>query len=349
MHSTQKVKLGFWSPLVFESGGTETWHKTLWKHLGRERVEIVGMAVLDPDEYRVPVADELRKIAPVDVGPDALHSLSLNVDVLVMWGIAHPGDYLERRPGLRTIFVCHGCAASRWSCDIVKAAHKSGVIDQFVGVSTAALGPIVAAGVHDAIVIRNGLDLDRFNPAAYERGPSNGSRILGYVGRLSREKRPELLIETIAALPDNWSGRFVGKDYLDGRMQKLAQLRCPSRIDFRGQSDDVGKELSDMDALLVPSETEGFGYQIAEAWAMGVPVVSTPVGIALEHPDLVQMLPKFPTGIHCARAVLMTLGNELTLATRIQKARQTVDRFYSGAEFGRWWTDAICKMAENTK
>lgn len=44
--------------------------------------------------------------------------------------------------------------------------------------------------------------------------------------------------------------------------------------------------------LMLPSQSEGFGLVVAEAWQAGVPVVTTNTGIASEHPDAVVYLPE---------------------------------------------------------
>jgi teichuronic acid biosynthesis glycosyltransferase TuaC len=48
------------------------------------------------------------------------------------------------------------------------------------------------------------------------------------------------------------------------------------------QPDDVAAHVSAADAVLVPSDYEGFGLAVLEALACGVPVIATPTGIAPE-------------------------------------------------------------------
>ena len=59
-------------------------------------------------------------------------------------------------------------------------------------------------------------------------------------------------------------------------------------IQFIGEKSnkDFAKILSQSDALVMNSRKETFGIPVVEAWMCGIPVISTPVGIAqIEHPS----------------------------------------------------------------
>lgn len=59
-------------------------------------------------------------------------------------------------------------------------------------------------------------------------------------------------------------------------------------IQFIGEksNEDFAKILSQSDALVMNSRKETFGIPVVEAWMCGIPVISTPVGIAqIEHPS----------------------------------------------------------------
>jgi glycosyltransferase involved in cell wall biosynthesis len=118
-------------------------------------------------------------------------------------------------------------------------------------------------------------------PQARARG-SDPLRIL-FLGRLGTRKGvPEIL----HALADT---RLCGKQWFavmagDGDIARYSaeaeRLGIGDRVSFTGwiDADEARKLLSDSDLLLLPSHAEGLPMSIVEAFAHGVPVVSTRVG-----------------------------------------------------------------------
>jgi glycosyltransferase involved in cell wall biosynthesis len=82
---------------------------------------------------------------------------------------------------------------------------------------------------------------------------------------------------------------------------------------------------------------------VLEAMLAGVPVVSTPVGLAEEEPDLFRLLPRDPTGEDIAQALLADLADASGTAERVVHARQVVGEQATPERFGREWTAAICE------
>jgi glycosyltransferase involved in cell wall biosynthesis len=137
-------------------------------------------------------------------------------------------------------------------------------------------------------IIPNGLDTERFqslaDPAVTRSslGIPAGSPVIGYLGRFSWEKRPELFLEACrgisSQLPD---ARFlmVGDGPLLPEVRRLARgAALESRMIFAGFRDDAPDLLSAMDLLLLTSSQEGLPNAILEAMAAGRPVVATDVG-----------------------------------------------------------------------
>ena len=102
-------------------------------------------------------------------------------------------------------------------------------------------------------------------------------RVLGYLGALSPEKRPDVAIEVVALVPDAHLV-MAGDGPIRGECGRLAAAVEPSRTTFLGTVADIGEVLDAVDLLLVPSATEGMPAVVVEAAARGVPVVASAVG-----------------------------------------------------------------------
>jgi glycosyltransferase involved in cell wall biosynthesis len=131
----------------------------------------------------------------------------------------------------------------------------------------------------------NGVDTRRFcpglSPVREEWSIPAGAQVIGYVGRLTRDKGiPELLVafETILEhRPDAWL-LLVGwvdaaEDALDSASQSL--IATHPRIRKTGFVPDTAPYYRAMDLLILPTHREGFPNVALEAAASGVPVITT--------------------------------------------------------------------------
>lgn len=126
-------------------------------------------------------------------------------------------------------------------------------------------------------VIHNGVELSLFEQVRDKTecrkrfGLPEEAVIIGTVGRLSKEKNQEVMIDAIRRLPDCVRGFIVG----DGpRMKELREMGR-DKILFPGQIalDLIPLALQAMDIFCLPSRWEGFGIACIEAMASGLPVV----------------------------------------------------------------------------
>ncbi len=111
---------------------------------------------------------------------------------------------------------------------------------------------------------------------------ANKCLILGYLGRMSKEKNPlgfvGLAEEIYAVFPDTiflMSGD--GPLAADVR-ERIERSVAVDRFRYEGFHPDAGTMLRQLDALIVPSLLDGRPNVIMEANACGVPVIATPVG-----------------------------------------------------------------------
>ena len=158
-------------------------------------------------------------------------------------------------------------------------------------VSEAARAHALAVGAADSrlSVIRNGVDPGAFTPRPPDvRTRDRESLIVGFVGRLSTEKNPELFLRTAALVhAQSPSTRFVviGDGPLRSEMHALAKaLRLTGVVTFTGEVREMSERYRALDVVLCTSWHEGTPLAILEAMASGLPVVATDVG---GNPELV--------------------------------------------------------------
>jgi glycosyltransferase involved in cell wall biosynthesis len=137
-------------------------------------------------------------------------------------------------------------------------------------------------------LIRNGVPSCEPGPLAVRE---SGPLTVGFVGRLSRQKGPDLLLDAaadvVAHVPQ---ARFVffGEGELSGALHdQVDRLQLGSHVVFKGAfaQGEAVPHMRQMDVVAVPSRWEGCPYVILEAFQAGAPVVAAAVGGV---PDLVR-------------------------------------------------------------
>jgi glycosyltransferase involved in cell wall biosynthesis len=145
-------------------------------------------------------------------------------------------------------------------------------------------------------VIHSGIEMDRYRELALEDknklkeeiGIPEDALVAGTVGRLVPVKGPEFMIKAsrhiISKSPQTYFV-FAGDGPLKENLQALArETGTDTNVIFLGWRDDVPRILSVFDIFLLPSLNEGMGRVLAEAMALGKPIVASNVGGV---PDLV--------------------------------------------------------------
>jgi glycosyltransferase involved in cell wall biosynthesis len=138
------------------------------------------------------------------------------------------------------------------------------------------------------VVIPNGVDTSRFNPAAHDATVRREFRIaetapvVGIVAALRPEKNHELFLElargVVAKLP---AARFliVGDGPCRDALQHRArELGVATQVHFLGMRGDLPRLLASMDVFALTSHMEANPISILEAMSVGLPVVATNVG-----------------------------------------------------------------------
>ena len=136
--------------------------------------------------------------------------------------------------------------------------------------------------------IYNGINCRRFDgyidPAVCRRTYGIGplDPMVLFVGRMTTQKGPDLLLEAIpSVLHDRCDAKvvFVGDGELKGQLQGRAhQIGVAHAVRFpgaMGANGDLVNLFKSADVVCVPSRNEPFGITVLEAWAAGKPVIAT--------------------------------------------------------------------------
>ena len=144
--------------------------------------------------------------------------------------------------------------------------------------------------------------------------------VLGWVGRLSREKGLDVLIEALPSLPPGLWLSVVGEGPERGRLEELAvRLKVSSRIRWHGLVPHAGRFLAGFDLVVLSSRTEGTPMVVFEALAAGVPVVATAVGgvpDAVADSDVTLVASESPVALAAGIHASLTGGRPLGATAR---------------------------------
>lgn len=146
---------------------------------------------------------------------------------------------------------------------------------------------VLAKGTINGIDADGRFTPDRFPPAARlaqrsALGVPAGAIVLGYVGRIVRDKGLRELVAAWRLLREQYPGLhllvvgpFEQQDPLPADV--VATLREDPRIHLTGMVVDAASAYAAMDLCVLPSYREGFGLAALEAAAMQLPVVATDI------------------------------------------------------------------------
>lgn len=120
-----------------------------------------------------------------------------------------------------------------------------------------------------------------YNPSPYivhDVSLKEKSKTVLYVGRLSKEKGVDLLLDawviSIKIRPD-WHLKIIGAGLeSDHLKQKCKELNIQDSVSFLGEQKNLQPYYREAKFLCLPSREEGFGMVIVEAHAFGIPVLS---------------------------------------------------------------------------
>lgn len=178
---------------------------------------------------------------------------------------------------------------------------------------------------------------------------------LGFVGRLSTEKRPQLLLQMLQHLPEDHHLTLVGdgpmRDELQSQAQALGLLgsaHTPARVRFAGAQPVSVRSYQDWQATLLCSAYEGFPMSALESLAAGVPCVGTPL------PALQEMLgtpaPPWLAGDDSPQALALQVRQVLARPPELRRAQAlAVAQQHPLGAFGQRWHEQLLRLTRQAR
>jgi glycosyltransferase involved in cell wall biosynthesis len=150
--------------------------------------------------------------------------------------------------------------------------------DITIAVSEAVGGRATSLGAKSSQVrtIYNGVDPEQFHPSE-----TNDGKTLLFVGRLIRNKGPQVFVRALPAVLDahpDAKVQLVGTGPMRDDLETLASNHdVADAVTFRGHIPSVADAMRDAAVFCRPSFSEGLPLTLLEAMASGLPAVVTPV------------------------------------------------------------------------
>ena len=266
-----------------------------------------------------------------DVAPAVMHTHGYRADVLA--------SGLARRQKIATVTTVHGFTGGSMRNRLYEALQVRAFrrFDAVVAVSQPLAHHLQHRGVPRKLlrVVVNAASapaslLDR--ATARERlGIDQGQLTVGWLGRLSKEKGADVLIEALTHLPSDVRVSFFG----DGReRESLVTLAAThgvtERIRWHGVVADARALLRAVDVFVLSSRTEGTPMTLLEAMGARVPIVATRVGgvpDVVSDVEAVLVSPDDPPAL--ARAIQMVHDDPAATAARVAAASERLDSAFS--------------------
>jgi glycosyltransferase involved in cell wall biosynthesis len=343
-----------WVAACGRYGGAESVIRRLVRGLASRghRLRLVLLRGDDADPAPHPVAEDLagcaEQVVSLAFPPRAL--LAERRRLLALYReagspIVHTHGYradiqalpVARRAGLATVSTVHGFTGGGFKLRLYEALQERALrrADAIVAVSRPLVERLTHAGVDPRRIhlVPNawggGGPLRPRGEARRALGLAEGTFALGWVGRLSREKGADVLIEALARTADpTLQACLVGEGPERPALEALARARgVADRLHFAGFREDAPSLFAAFDALVLSSRTEGTPMVLFEAMEAGVPLVAAAVGGV---PDVVDpgsgwlVPPEDPAAL--ARALDELRADPRAARQRADTARQRLRR-----------------------
>lgn len=366
------VRIAFLTPTLL-MGGAERWMLSMARRCDRRRIQWSGIVlteggVSNPEMYREMLAYMPMYAGPATTGNSSDHpeiircpsttaaiaQVTEGADVLIVWGLAKL-DRLLQKLEIPVVFVSHG--ACLWTAQAIETCQS--VCTHFVAVSEAALKPFPKEARTKAVVLHNGIDVERCSPtgsrdatrAALGFGPDD--ILIGYVGRFSAEKNPLAAAVAARHLGGRYRAVYCGEGWYENDLRARAFKIAGDRVRFIEFQRRVGNILAALDVFILASPSEGFSLALTEAWYSGVPTVATRVGsipeLERKYGQLVSAVPINPTRLQLGDAVVAAVSAPFRHEVVPRAQRMVAEHFTANAMAHRWmdYLEFICHRRES--
>lgn len=213
----------------------------------------------------------------------------------------------------------------------------------FVAVSQATAGQLNQnAGVDPACiqVVYNAVDRKQFSANATVRQTIREAlnlppeeTVIGFAGRLSSVKGPDLLLEAFGLLQKKRSDCtliYLGEGEMKNQLEVRARdLGIEQSVRFLGFRKDAAAVMNAFDIGCVPSRQEAFGISALEMMSMKIPLVSNDIyGLAeIASNEENALVPTENTPAAICSCIERLIGNHALRQTLIENAEKTACQF----------------------
>lgn len=284
--------------------------------------------------------------------PHVVHTHGYRPDVLDA-GVA-------RRLGIPIVTTVHGFTAGDWKNRLYERLqrHVYRRFDAVIAVARPLAAELVRAGVPAPRVhiVQNAWQatvppLDRATARRALGLPAHGVHV-GWVGRLSREKGPDVLIDALAHLGDlallvSVVGTGPERAMLEERARALG---LAERIRWHGAAPDAARLFAAFDMFVLSSRSEGTPIVLFEAMAVGVPIVATRVGGVPDvlSPAEAALVPA-DDPVALAAAIRTVCQTPDAAEQRVRSARERVERDFGLAPWVQRYDAIYARVGRNTR
>jgi glycosyltransferase involved in cell wall biosynthesis len=262
--------------------------------------------------------------------PDLVHTHGYRADLVA--GSA------ARAAALPWVTTFHGFTGGSWKNRLyemlqVRSARSAAGV---VAVSRPLQERLTRSGIPGARIalITNGLNrsmpLLTRSAARAELGLPETDWVVGWVGRLTREKGADVLLAALPGAPEvrvSIVGLGAERRALEAQ---AGQLAVTSRVRWHGLVANACRIYSAFDCFVLSSRTEGTPIALLEAMAAGVPIVATSVGgvpDVLRSEEGLLVPPEDPAAL--ARGIASVLRDPVRARERAERARERVEGEYA--------------------
>jgi glycosyltransferase involved in cell wall biosynthesis len=179
-------------------------------------------------------------------------------------------------------------------------------------------------------------------------GLARDTKVVGWIGRLSREKGADVMLNAFSLYDRSSRLSIIGEGpEREHLMEQAARLGIAERVTWHGAIARAGTLLPAFDAFVLSSRTEGTPIVLFEAMHAGVPIVATTVGGV---PDVVSsdqallIPPEDPSRLASALGELAT--NPDSALTRSRSARE---RLRASFDVAVWLSEMESVYRESAK
>ncbi len=329
-------------------GGLESVVRTLAEGQTKRRHRVRVVAVLDlepsPHPFELALRDAGIEVTSLRLPPRAyrrergvLATLFRELRPALVHTHGYRADVqagaVAHRLGIPTLATVHGFTGGGWKNRLYEwlQLRALGRSDAVVAVSKPLVGRLRARGVAAQRIhcVPNawggrGALLSR-EEARRGLALPDDAFVVGWVGRLSAEKGPDVLLDALARMKEAPVSCCVIGDGPDrgALVRRAARLGLGESVHWSGSRPDAGRLFAAFDAFALSSRTEGTPIVLFEAMDAGVPIVASRVGGV---PDVVGereawlVEPADPEAL--AGALVELRGNRREAARRAEAAQQ---------------------------